>query len=208
MSKRNNYTTQHIPKKKKEFGLAYLDTSGQYNRLYEATFKGPNDDFNINMSPDDPRLKLQKQREDEEWERFKRRNMKIKVNYFKSEEERRRYLESKEPLPINPHMIVLSKDPKRKIVTQRKRQEILISEVGFSDSEGEDVKAAALLYSWLKIENNPQIIGFIYNDNTGSYGFELKGKSADVFRAMDTANRTEYISQMVQLIPSSEAYVK
>ena len=129
MSKRNNYTTQHIPKKKKEFGLAYLDTTGQYNRLYEATFKSPNDDFNINMSPDDPRLKLQKQREDEEWERFKRRNMKIKVNYFKSEEERRRYLESKEPLPINPHMIVLSKDPKRKIVTQRKRLEIIISDV-------------------------------------------------------------------------------
>ena len=129
MSKRQNYTSQHAPKKKKEFGLAYLDTTGQYNRLYEATFKGPNDDFLVNMSPDDPRLKLQKQREDEEWERFKKRNMKIKVNYFKSEEERRRYLESKEPLPINPHMIVLSKDPKRKIVTQRKREEILISDV-------------------------------------------------------------------------------
>ena len=70
MSKRQNYTSQHAPKKKKEFGLAYLDTTGQYNRLYEATFKGPNDDFLVNMSPDDPRLKLQKQREDEEWERF------------------------------------------------------------------------------------------------------------------------------------------
>ena len=38
-------------------------------------------------------------------------------------------LESKEPLPINPHMIVLSKDPKRKIVTQRKREIIKISDI-------------------------------------------------------------------------------
>ena len=128
MSKRQNYTTYHNPKKK-QLGLTYLDTSGQYNKLYEATFKGPNDEFTIKMSPDDPRLKLQKQREDEEWERFKRRNMKIKVNYFKSEEERKRYLESKEPLPINPHMIVLSKDPKRKVVTQRKREIIKISDL-------------------------------------------------------------------------------
>ena len=131
MSKRNNYTINHQPKKKKtqDFGLAYLDTAGQYNRLYEATFRGPNDDFLVKMSDDDPRLKLQKQREDEEWERFKKRNMKIKVNYFKSDEDRRRYLESKEPLPINPHMIVLSKDPKRKVITQRKRQVIKISDI-------------------------------------------------------------------------------
>ena len=128
MSKRQNYTTYHNPKKK-QLGLTYLDTSGQYNKLYEATFKGPNDEFTIKMSPDDPRLKLQKQREDEEWELFKKRNMKIKVNYFKSEEERKRYLESKEPLPINPHMIVLSKDPKRKVVTQRKREIIKISDI-------------------------------------------------------------------------------
>ena len=64
MSKRQNYTTYHNPKKK-QLGLTYLDTSGQYNKLYEATFKGPNDEFTIKMSPDDPRLKLQKQREDE-----------------------------------------------------------------------------------------------------------------------------------------------
>ena len=48
---------------------------------------------------------------------------------FKSEEERRRYLESKEPLPINPHIIVLSKDPKRKVIEQRKRQVIRISDL-------------------------------------------------------------------------------
>ena len=130
MSKRQNYTINHIPKSKnKNIGLTYLDTTGNQNRLYEATFKGPNDDFVIKMSDDDPRMRLRKQREDEEWERFKRKNMKIKVNYFKSEEEKRRYLESKEPLPINPHMIVLSKDPKRKIVTQRKREIIKISDI-------------------------------------------------------------------------------
>ena len=121
MSKRQNYTTYHNPKKK-QLGLTYLDTSGQYNKLYEATFKGPNDEFTIKMSPDDPRLKLQKQREDEEWELFKRRNMKIKVNYFKSEEERKRYLESKESLLRNPHMIILTKNLKKKVVTQRKRE--------------------------------------------------------------------------------------
>ena len=127
MSKRQNYTINHIPKSKnKNLGLTYLDTTGNQNRLYEATFKGPNDNFVIKMSDDDPRMRLRKQREDEEWERFKRKNMKIKVNYFKNEEEKRRYLQSKEPLPINPHMIVLSKDPKRKIVTQRKREIIIL----------------------------------------------------------------------------------
>ena len=60
------------------------------------------------------KLKIQKQREDEEWNRFKRRNMRIKVNNFKSQEERQRYFESKEPLQINPHIIVLSKVQKEK----------------------------------------------------------------------------------------------
>ena len=130
MSKRQNYTSYPKPKKKKQqLGLTYLDTTGQYNKLYEAAFLNPNDDFTFKMDPNDPRLKLKKQQEDEEWERFKRRNMKIKVNYFKTEDERKRYLESKEPLPINPHMIVLSKDPKRKIITQRKREIIKISDL-------------------------------------------------------------------------------
>ena len=130
MPQRQNYTSFPKPKKKKQqLGLTYLDTTGQYNKLYEAAFLNPNDDFTFKMDPNDPRLKLKKQQEDEEWERFKRRNMKIKVNYFKTEDERKRYLESKEPLPINPHMIVLSKDPKRKIITQRKREIIKISDL-------------------------------------------------------------------------------
>ncbi len=50
MSKRQNYTINHIPKSKnKNIGLTYLDTTGNQNRLYEATFKGPNDDFVIKM---------------------------------------------------------------------------------------------------------------------------------------------------------------
>ena len=109
--------------------VAYLDTSGRVNRLYEAKFHGPNDDFIVKMSDDDPRMKLRRQREEEEWEKFKKKNLKIRVNEFKSEEERRRYLESKEPLPINPHIIVLSKDPKRKVIKQRKRKVIRISDL-------------------------------------------------------------------------------
>ena len=137
MSKKQNYTTYDIDREK-EFKLklnnkkdmvAYLDTSGRVNRLYEAKFHGPNDDFIVKMSDDDPRMKLRRQREEEEWEKFKKKNLKIRVNEFKSEEERRRYLESKEPLPINPHIIVLSKDPKRKVIKQRKRKVIRISDL-------------------------------------------------------------------------------
>ena len=127
MSKKQNYTTYNIPKEKdfrlNKLGnkdmLTYLDTSGGITHLYEAKFRGPNDDFLVKMSDDDPRMKLKRQREEEEWEKFKKKNLKIRVNEFQSEEDRKRYLESKEPLPINPHIIVLSKDPKRKVI-QRK----------------------------------------------------------------------------------------
>ena len=137
MSKKQNYTTYDIDREKdfklklnkKKDMVAYLDTSGRINHLYEAKFHGPNDDFIVKMSDDDPRMKLRRQREEEEWEKFKKKNLKIRVNEFQSEEERRRYLESKEPLPINPHIIVLSKDPKRKVIKQRKRKVIRISDL-------------------------------------------------------------------------------
>ena len=137
MSKRQNYTTYNIPKEKdfkilstdRKNMVTYIDTDGGYNRLYEASFKSPNDQFLVKMSDDDPRMKLRKQREEEEWEKFKKRNLKIRVNEFKDEEERKRYLESKEPLPINPHIIVLAKDPKRKVVQRRKRKVIRISDL-------------------------------------------------------------------------------
>ncbi len=137
MSKKQNYTTYDIPKEKDfKFNLnknknmlTYLDTSGGMNHLYEAKFQGPNDDFIVKMSDDDPRMILRRQREEEEWEKFKKKNLKIRVNEFKSEEDRRRYLESKEPLPINPHIIILSKDPKRKVIQQRKRKVIRISDL-------------------------------------------------------------------------------
>ena len=137
MSKKQNYITDNIRNENhlkinnlnNKDMLAYLDTSGNVHRLYEAKFIGPNDKFMVKMSDDDPRMKLRRQREEEEWEKFKKKNLKIRVNEFKSEEERRRYLESKEPLPINPHIIVLSKDPKRKVIEQRKRQVIRISDL-------------------------------------------------------------------------------
>ena len=137
MSKRQNYTTYNIPKEKdfkilsteRKNMVTYIDTDGGYNRLYEATFRSPNDPFLVKMSDDDPRMKLRKQREEEEWEKFKKKNLKIRVNEFKDEEERKRYLESKEPLPINPHIIVLAKDPKRKVVQRRERKVIRISDL-------------------------------------------------------------------------------
>ena len=137
MSKKQNYTTVDLPTEKKfhlnlnqkKDMLNYIDTSGGINRLYEAKFIGPNDDFFVKMADDDPRMKLRRQREEEEWEKFKKKNLKIRVNEFKSEEERRRYLESKEPLPIKPHIIVLSKDPKRKVIKKRERKVIRISDL-------------------------------------------------------------------------------
>ena len=151
MSKKQNYTTYQIPKEKdfkilsteRKNIVTYIDTSGGYNALYEAKFRSPNDDFIVKMSDDDPRVKLRKQREEEEWEKFKKKNLKIHVNEFKDEEERKRYLESKEPLPINPHIIVLAKDPKRKVITQRKRKVIRISDLPregniYSRDENED----------------------------------------------------------------------
>ena len=136
MSKKQNYTTYNIPKEKdfklkkgNKDMLTFLDTSGGITHLYSAKFKGPNDDFVVKMSDDDPRMKLKRQREEEEWEKFKKKNLKIRVNEFQSEEERKRYLESKEPLPINPHIIVLSKDPKRKVIEKRKRRVVRISDL-------------------------------------------------------------------------------
>ena len=135
--KKKNHTTFFVPKDN-DFNInldqnknmiTYLDTSGGINRLYEARFISPNDEFLVKMADDDPRMKLKRQREEEEWERFKKKNLKIRVNEFKTEEERKRYLESKEPLPINPHIIVLSKDPKRKVIKQRKRKVIRISDL-------------------------------------------------------------------------------
>ena len=82
MSKRQNYTTYNIPKEKdfkilsteRKNMVTYIDTDGGYNRLYEATFRSPNDPFLVKMSDDDPRMKLRKQREEEEWEKFKNKS--------------------------------------------------------------------------------------------------------------------------------------
>ena len=114
---------------KKKETITYLDTSGKIDNLYEVPFRSPNDEFIVKMSDDDQRMKLRRQREEEEWEKFKRKNLKIRVNEFQNEEERHRYLESKEPLPINPHIIVLSKDPKRKVIKKRERKVIRISDL-------------------------------------------------------------------------------
>ena len=133
--KKQNYTTIHpldkqyeLPKEKKNIVL-YLNADGKYDRLYEAQYQTTNADYIVKMDENDPRLKLQRQREEEEWERFKKKNMKIRVNEFKSEEERKYYLESKEPLPINPHMIVLPKEPKKSLSKQRKRKTIKLSDL-------------------------------------------------------------------------------
>ena len=86
-------------------------------------------------------------------------------------------------------------------------RDILISEIGFSDNEGEDIKAAALMYCWLKIENNPQIIGFLYNDNDNyGYGFGLNGKIEEVFKTMDTGSRANAIELMHANIPETANY--
>ena len=78
-------------------------------------------------------------------------------------------------------------------------REILISEIGFSDSDGDDVAAGALMYAWTKIENNNQIIGFLYNSND----FPLYGKVEDVFKTMDKINRDEVMELMNKVINSA-----
>ena len=78
-------------------------------------------------------------------------------------------------------------------------REILISEIGFSDNEGDDVAAAALMYAWTKIENNNQIIGFLYNNNDFPFGSETE----KVFRSMDHSNREEAIAIMNNVLNPS-----
>ena len=133
--KKQNYTLIHpiekqyeLPNEKKNMVL-YLNTSGNYDRLYEAQYRTTNEEYVVKMDKNDPRLILQRQREEEEWEKFKKKNLKIRVNEFKDEDERKHYLESKEPLPINPHIIVLPKEPKKKITKQRKRRIIKLNDL-------------------------------------------------------------------------------
>ena len=66
-------------------------------------------------------------------------------------------------------------------------REILISEIGFSDSEGDEMAAAAMTYAWTKIENNNQVLGFIIN--TGD--FPLSGETEEVFRKLGTNKQDE-----------------
>ena len=66
-------------------------------------------------------------------------------------------------------------------------REILISEVGFSDSEDDEMAAAALTYAWKKIEDNDQILGFIIN--TGD--FPLYGEVEEAFKKLGTNKQDE-----------------
>lgn len=66
-------------------------------------------------------------------------------------------------------------------------REILISEIGFSDNEGDELEAAALTYAWKKVENNNQILGFIIN--TGD--FPMSGAAEEAFRKLGTSKQKE-----------------
>ena len=86
-------------------------------------------------------------------------------------------------------------------------RDILISEIGFSDSEGEEVKAAALMYTWTKIKDNPQITGLLYNNVDSGRGFTLSGESEKVFKYMDKDSKNdEYINLMHNIISESAYY--
>lgn len=75
-------------------------------------------------------------------------------------------------------------------------REILISEIGFSSAEGDEMQAAALTYAWKIIENNNQILGFIIN--TGD--FPMYGEALDAFRKLGTSRQDEAEDLMQRVI--------
>lgn len=97
-------------------------------------------------------------------------------------------------------------------------RKILISEYGLTSDSGETVQAAALAFTWEKIKNDDNIVGFLYNaqvDVPDGFHFGLR-KNLDttrlawvVFRDMDDENKNTWIkSFLYSIVPKAKEWVE
>lgn len=96
-------------------------------------------------------------------------------------------------------------------------RKILISEYGLTSDSGETIQAAALAYTWEKIKNDDNIVGFLYNAQTDvpdGFHFGLRKDLETtrlawvVFRDMDDDNKNMWIkSFLYSIVPKAKEWV-
>ena len=97
-------------------------------------------------------------------------------------------------------------------------RKILISEYGLTSDSGETVQAAALAFTWEKIKNDDNIVGFLYNAQVDvpdgfHFGlrkdFETTRLSWVVFRDMDNENNNQWIrSFLYSMVPKAKEWIE
>lgn len=73
-------------------------------------------------------------------------------------------------------------------------RKFIISELGLTNAQGEEVQAAALAASYAAVERNPYVQEVIYANYTApTVDYAFSGKALDVFMNMDGANHDAYM---------------
>lgn len=69
---------------------------------------------------------------------------------------------------------------------------IILSELGITSHQGDDVQAAALFASYYAAKSNPYIEQIIYLTDSPSYGFNLSNKAYEVYQNLGGSNESAY----------------
>lgn len=78
---------------------------------------------------------------------------------------------------------------------QGKARTMFISEIGLSNSLGDEVQAAAIAASWVAYKKNPYISGYMYLSNIGDgVDSRLVGKGLEMYNALGTANEAAMLN--------------
>lgn len=92
---------------------------------------------------------------------------------------------------------------------------IIISEIGITANQGEDIQAAGLYYLWEKIRDNPFIKSFHYNAQTyleDGYNFGLENKNGRkrlswaVFKDMDRDDENKWCKDLLDSVLEKHGY--
>lgn len=76
-----------------------------------------------------------------------------------------------------------------------KPRTMFISEIGLSNTLGDEVQAAAIAASWMAYKRNPYISGYMYLSNIGDgVDSRLIGKGAEMYNALGTANEAAMLN--------------
>ena len=109
--------------------INYVKKTGDIEKIYEKAFNEKDiGEYNFEMDENDPRYKLKKMLEEQEWERFKNKS-KIPIAVYPDRETLRKQIEESQPLPYNPDLIVVPKDPKSKKPRKRRHETRTIDDI-------------------------------------------------------------------------------